>query len=256
MAITHTWNSDSYDRSFSFVWKMAEKVFALLDPQPSEMILDLGCGTGHLTKRIADVGANVYGLDSSSEMLVKAREAYPDITFIQTDAQNFTLNERFDAVFSNAALHWMSDAEGVVTSVSRILKPGGRFVAEFAGRGNVGKIFGQLDHILEEMGKRVEPDVNPRFTPTIAEYSSLLEKHGLETIFATMTERPTPLEGGEIGLRMWLDQFAKAYYDELDPEQKAILYQRMEDALYSDLHRDGVWIADYRRIQFKAINNS
>ena len=253
MTNMHAWDSDSYDKSFSYVWKMAESVMALLNPQASETILDLGCGTGHLTRRIADSGATVVGLDSSSEMLFKARTAYPEITFIQADAQNFTLDERFEAVFSNAALHWMKNAEGVVKSVANVLKPGGRFVAEFAGKGNVGKIFDQLDRSFDMMGRRTEPEVNPRFTPTLAEYSMLLQKHGLETVCATMTDRPTPLEGGELGLRMWLDQFTKAYFAELNPAEMETFYLHIEDGLRLHLFHDGVWIADYRRLMFKAI---
>ncbi len=253
MTNTHVWNSDSYDKSFSYVWKLTESVMALLNPQASETILDLGCGTGHLTGRIAESVAKVIGLDCSSEMLVKARNAYPDIAFIQADAQNFTLDVRFDAVFSNAALHWMKNAEGVIKSVANVLKPGGRFVAEFAGKGNVCTIFDQLDRSLEALGRRTEPEVNPRFTPTIAEYSSLLQKHGLETVYATMTDRPTPLEGGELGLRLWLDQFAISYFAEFNPEEKEMIYLDIEDGLRRHLFHDGVWIADYRRLMIKAI---
>jgi len=253
MTNTHTWDSESYDKYFSYVWKMAESVLALLNPQTSETILDIGCGTGHLTKRIGDSGARVIGMDSSSEMLVKARNAYSDMTFIQADAQNFILDERFDAVFSNAALHWMKNAEGVVKSVANVLKPGGRFVAEFAGKGNVGKILDQLDRSLETIGRRIEPELNPRFTPTLADYASLLQKHGLETVYATMTDRPTSLEGGELGLRMWLDQFANAYFADIDPAEKETVYRNIEDELRRHLFHDGVWIADYRRLMFKAI---
>ena len=124
------WDSTLYDAKHSFVWKHGASLLELLAPKPGERILDLGCGTGHLTAEIAKAGALVVGLDSSPTMIETARSAYPQLTFVEADARNFTLDAPCDAVFSNAALHWIHDADAVARSVHQALKPGGRFVAE------------------------------------------------------------------------------------------------------------------------------
>lgn len=133
----NTWNPGQYQQGFSFVWRHGEELIGLLAPQPGERILDLGCGTGQLTAEIAKSGAQVVGIDSSPEMIQQARSNYPGLRFELTDATQFRTAEPFDAVFSNAALHWIKDAGGVASTIAQALKPGGRFVAEFGGKGNV-----------------------------------------------------------------------------------------------------------------------
>src|SRR5215472_6372145 len=131
------WNSALYDEKHSFVWKLAAGVLELLEPKPGERILDLGCGTGHLTEKIAEAGARVVGVDRSPEMIRQAEEKYPALRFEVMDARELTLDGPFDAVFSNATLHWIKEPERVISGIAKILKPGGRFVAEFGGKGNV-----------------------------------------------------------------------------------------------------------------------
>ncbi|MBE7178821.1 MAG: class I SAM-dependent methyltransferase, partial [Mucilaginibacter polytrichastri] len=126
-----TWNSDLYDRRHSFVSAFGEDVVALLAPQPGEKILDLGCGTGMLAAKIAETGAEVMGIDASAEMIEKAQAEFPELHFEQQDARDFELHASFDAVFSNATLHWITEPEKVIAQVYRHLKSGGRFVAEF-----------------------------------------------------------------------------------------------------------------------------
>jgi trans-aconitate 2-methyltransferase len=131
------WDPGLYDDKHAFVWRHGASLIELLAPQPEERILDLGCGTGHLTARIAEAGAAAVGLDHSAEMLTQARQAYPKLHFVEGDARQFAFPEPFDAVFSNAALHWIREPEAVLCSVRKALKHGGRFVAEFGGRDNV-----------------------------------------------------------------------------------------------------------------------
>jgi len=135
-----TWNPEFYDARHSFVWQRGADLIDLLDPQTEERILDLGCGTGHLTAQIAARGAEVMGIDSSAEMIEEARKHYPALEFRVADARDFSLGQPVDAVFSNAALHWIQPAERVVSCVWKALKPGGRFVAEFGGKGQRAEI--------------------------------------------------------------------------------------------------------------------
>src|SRR2546423_15463085 len=131
------WDPGLYDGKHAFVWQYGASLVELLQPRPGERILDLGCGTGHLTAQLAAAGANVLGIDSDAAMIEQARKAYPALHFEQRDARDFHFDEPFDAVFSNAVLHWIKEPERVIVCLRRALKPGGRFVAEFGGRGNV-----------------------------------------------------------------------------------------------------------------------
>src|SRR5262245_50467931 len=128
MASEKEWDPAKYDGKHSFVWKYGMGVVELLAPKPGERILDIGCGTGHLTNTLADAGAVVVGIDTSQPMIEQAREKYPSVRFELGDGTDFEFPEPFDAVFSNAAIHWMKDQEKVARCISRALKPGGRFV--------------------------------------------------------------------------------------------------------------------------------
>src|SRR5262249_12224499 len=139
-----------------------------LAPQPGERILDVGCGTGHLTAQIAQSGASVVGLDNSPEMLTAARAAYPGLEFVQADARQFTFAEPFDAVFSNAALHWVREPQRVIRCIREALKPGGRFVAELGGKGNVQTIAHALRAAAEQLGLPLAE--SPWYFPGVAEY--------------------------------------------------------------------------------------
>src|SRR5579863_1826995 len=131
------WNPTLYDARHAFVWEKARGLIDLLAPQPGERILDLGCGTGQLASEIASVGATVVGVDRSPEMIAEARMKFPELRFDVADARALPFAQEFDAVFSNATLHWIPQADQVIVGVVRALKPGGRFVAEFGGKGNV-----------------------------------------------------------------------------------------------------------------------
>jgi trans-aconitate methyltransferase len=247
------WNSNLYDTAHSFVAEYGKSVLDLLPLQSGERVLDLGCGTAHLTQQIAERGARVVGFDASAEMLEEARRLYPTLHLVQADASHFSITELgekepFDAVFSNATLHWIPNAEGVVRSVYAALKPQGRFVAEFGGKGNVATIRRAAREALQDLTGRDIPD---RFYfPSLAEYASLLERCGFHVEAMWHFDRPTPLEGAD-GIANWLRMFGSAIlYDIDDTIREAACVQAQERLRESPLASNGAWTADYVRLRF------
>jgi trans-aconitate methyltransferase len=243
------WNPNLYDDRHAFVWKMGADVIELLDPKAGEHILDLGCGTGHLTSKIVESGATAIGIDSSAEMIAKAKSAYPDLVFEVQDARQLTEEDRFDAIFSNAVLHWIKEPEKVAQGIARSLKPGGRFVAEMGGYGNVATIVASLQAASKEMGLG---DVQtPWYFPTVGQYASLLEGEGLAVSYAVLFDRPSPLKGEE-GLRKWVEGFGSHFLMKVLPEQRSYFLERVEHYARPKLYRDEHWIGDYRRLRVVA----
>lgn len=245
------WDAAAYDTRHGYIWKHGAGVVELLNPQPGERILDLGCGTGHLTAQIAAVGAHVVGIDNDPGMIALARQHYPALRFAVADGSDFRLDETFDAVFSNAAIHWMRDPDGVAASVHGALRRGGRFVAEFGGKGNVAAIIAALYAAMRPYHPAPE-SLNPWYFPSIGEHATRLEQRGFEVAFATLFDRPTPVEGGEAGLRSWLGVFAKDFLAAVPPATHAAIIADVEARLRPALLRDGVWVADYRRLRVAA----
>jgi trans-aconitate methyltransferase len=186
-------------------------------------------------------------------MIEQARRTYPHLTFVLADASDFQFPEPFDAVFSNAALHWMKRSAEVAASISRTLKQGGRFVAEFGGKGNLDAIHAAIHQAMEAMGCPAGEDLNLLYFPSIGEYAGLLEERRLAVTYATLYDRPTPLEDGENGLRHWLEMFARDFLARLTLPQQRKLVKIVEDRLRPTLFRDGTWFADYRRIRIVAV---
>jgi trans-aconitate methyltransferase len=240
------WDAGLYESAHDFVWKAAASLIDVLQPQPHETILDVGCGTGQLTAKIAECGAQGIGLDSSPPMIGQARQNYPKLKFMLADARDFTLAEPVDAVFSNAALHWIRDADAVAACIARALKRGGRFVAELGGKGNIAQILAALEPVLNE---RNLPSDAGYYFPGIAEYSSVLERHGLEVRSALLFDRDTPLEG-EQGMRSWLTMFNGHLLPE---EHRYEIVAEVEERLRPTHYRDQQWRADYRRLRITAI---
>ena len=244
------WDPELYDGRHAFVWKHGAALLDLLAPQPGEAVLDLGCGTGHLTSKIAEAGAAVLGVDSSAEMVAEARRTYPALAFEVGDARNLSYSARFDAVFSNAALHWVKEAGAVAAGAARGLKPGGRFVAEFGGRGNVQAILAAVRAASEQvLGTAAD---HPWYFPGVGEYASLLEGHGLEVRLAALFDRPTPLDGAD-GLRAWLEMFGGELLRRVPADRQGEFLALVEDAARPALYRDGGWVADYRRLRVVAV---
>ena len=245
------WDAGLYDDKHSFVWKLAAGVLELLDPKPGERILDLGCGTGHLAAKIAEAGAQVVGVDRSPEMIRQAREKYPALRFEVMDARELTLGGVFDAVFSNATLHWIKEPERVITGIGKLLRPGGRFVAEFGGKGNTAELLKAIDRAWKKLGLP-GPSPHPWYYPSVAEYGAVLEKDGFEVTYATLFDRPTPLDDGERGLRNWLEMFGASFTEGLPDTKRGRLKEEIEEQLRSILFHDGHWVMDYRRLRVVA----
>jgi trans-aconitate methyltransferase len=244
------WDTSLYDQKHAFVSEYGKSLVSLLDPQPGEYILDLGCGTGHLAKTIAESGARVVGIDSSPSMIEAACTAYPDLEFLVADARDFSFSTPFDAIFSNAALHWIPEAEQVVQSIASALKMGGRFVAELGGKGNVASITEAVRQALWEL-LRIEEDPGWYF-PSIGEYTSLLEKYNLAVQTALLFDRPTPLSDGEKGLQNWLRMFYEHPFYHIPEDLKQRVLERTEEKLRDRMFKDGQWVADYRRLRIIA----
>jgi trans-aconitate methyltransferase len=246
------WDAELYDNQHSFVSKLGSDLIELLSPQTGEYILDLGCGTGHLTKNIATYGVQVLGIDSAESMIVKARSNYPQLKFEVADATNLQFTEEFDAVFSNAVLHWIKQPEKVISGIYRSLKTRGRFVAEFGGKGNVQKIVTAIYNAMDAAGYPLEESVNIWYFPSIGEYGTLLEKEGFELTFASLFERPTPLDDSEQGIQNWIKMFVNNFLTALPDDKQTEILGNIEQQLRPDLYKNGTWFADYKRIRLIA----
>jgi trans-aconitate methyltransferase len=250
---TITWNAELYQSSHAFVWQFGRDLLTMLLPKPGERILDVGCGTGQLTADIAKSGADVIGLDQSAEMIATAKNNFPQVRFEVADIAAAEYDKEFDAVFSNAALHWVRNQEGAITAIGRALKPGGRLVFEMGGRGNIRHIWNAAKQALSDMGVRDPEKLSPWFYPSIGEYAPMLESRGLAVTFAVLFDRPTPLEGGEGGLRNWLEMFGMFASHVLGPEQREEMLRRVEAAAKPALFHNGEWTVDYGRLRMIAV---
>lgn len=249
----YQWDADLYQSSHNFVYEYGKDVITLLDPNPNECILDIGCGTGQLTAAISESGAKVTGIDASEPMIAEAKRNYPAIDFRIADARSFDLGMQFDAIFSNAAFHWIQPPEDVVKRISNALKPGGRMAVEFGGKYNIHQAHTALENAINDLGK---PDVRGRqdkYFPSIGEYTPLLEAYGLEVRKAFLFDRLTPLEGGENGLRNWFKQFTDDLLKPLREDEKERVFQSAETVLRPKLYQNNQWHMDYRRIRILAV---
>ncbi|MBW5446886.1 methyltransferase domain-containing protein [Cohnella sp. CFH 77786] len=250
---TH-WAAETYDRTMGFVSKYGEDVLEWLKPQAGERILDFGCGTGDLAAVIAESGAAVAGVDISPEMIERARNKYPRLEFHCADGTNWLPDDRYDAVFSNAALHWMTDAEAAVRTIADSLVPGGRLAAEFGGAGNVQSVIEALWETLRRRG-RLDAWVMPWYFPRVGEYAALLERHGFEVRFAMLIDRPTRLDGAD-GMKNWLEMFGWALVPGAKETEKEEWFAETAERLRSKHYENGHWLLDYRRLRVLAVKRA
>jgi trans-aconitate methyltransferase len=253
VAMTNQWNAAEYDAKHAFVYEKAKGLVDLLAPKAGERILDLGCGTGVLTAVIAERGAEVLGIDRSPEMVAQAKSKFPALEFEVVDATQMKFEGEFDAVFSNAVLHWIPEAEKVVAGVARALKPGGRFVAEFGGKGNIQTLVRAFHRAFAALGMAEPEGVSPWFYPSIAEYAGLVEKHGLEVRDASLFERPTVLEDGTRGLENWIRVFRQTYIEKMREEAATKWIREVERQCRAELFQYGDWVLDYRRLRMASL---
>jgi trans-aconitate methyltransferase len=248
MSGTISWDPEVYARNARFVSDLGAPLLQLLDPKPGEVILDLGCGDGALTEKIISFGATVYGVDSSPPQVRAATKR--GLQTAVMDGHYCCFRTSFDAVFSNAALHWMKQPARVLDGVHGALKAQGRFVGELGGKGNVQTIHAALNSGLRHHG--IDPlMVDPWYYPSVEEYSQLLTQTGFEVIYIDLIPRPTPLPDDIMG---WLEVFAQPFSNSLPCAERKPYLTEVRELIKETLQNpDGSWFADYVRLRFKAL---
>ncbi len=247
------WDAALYDDKHAFVYRYGEDLIKLLQPESGQHILDLGSGTGGLTHLIAETGAKVVGVDSSITMVDQASARFPLIPFFVMSATDLQFDELFDAVFSNATLHWIREKEKVIRCVYESLKPDGKFVAEMGGQGNVERIIRSVRKELKESGNTENAAREPWYFPSVAEYAGLLEEAGFRVLYMTHFDRDTPLADEGNGIVDWLEMFGELFFEGISEENKKLLLFRIQESLRATNFREGKWYADYKRLRFVAV---
>lgn len=243
-----TWNAETYERNARFVSDLGMPVVELLDPRPGERILDLGCGDGVLTKKLEDMGCVLVGIDSSPELVRAAAALGLDVAV--TDAVEMAFREAFDAVFSNAVLHWITDADRVIRKAHEALRPGGRFVAECGGHECVETIRTALVTELDRRGYDGRA-ADPWYFPAADEYRERLVRAGFDVDYIEVIPRPTRLPGDIAG---FLETFAGSFTSVLPAGERAAYVEDVRERLRPALcDAEGTWTADYTRLRFKAL---
>jgi trans-aconitate methyltransferase len=248
--VTSDWDAARYDTDQSFVAAYGTPLVDLLDPDPGERVLDLGCGTGDLTatlaERLGDAGRAV-GVDRSPSMVTRARARHDGPAFVRGDLRALPVRGA-DAILSNAALHWIpaADQDRVLTAVADAVRPGGRFVAELGGTGNVASVVGAANAARREHG---HAPVDPWYFPSVGEYTTRLEDAGFEVRRAVLFDRPTDLDGAE-GLASWLAQFGDPLFGDLS--DRDVVAATTADTLREERFDGESWTLDYRRLRLVA----
>jgi trans-aconitate methyltransferase len=236
---TSKWNAADYAKVGGFVSELGAAALDLLDPQPGERILDVGCGEGALTRKIVDRGAIVLGVDNSPEMVEAARAAGIDALLL--DAADMQFFAEFDAAFSNATLHWVLEKEQAARAIFRALKPGGRFAGEMGGEGNLASLREALD---EEMIIRgyAPPVEASNWYASPHEFASVYEAAGFTQIDARLIERPTTVEHG---IAKWVTTFRRGWLDRagVPEEERAEIGEAVANRIETS-------VADYVRLRF------
>jgi len=248
------WDSTLYDQSHGFVSKYGEGILSYLNPKPNERILDLGCGTGDLAKEIFLTGATVIGTDSSSDMIIKAKSKFPEIQFYQMDARELKFDVQFDAIFSNAVLHWIPEKEIVIEKMYSQLKDNGRIVLEFGGKGNNQQMLKALRDVFIKRGYVNNAKIDCWYYPSIGEYSTELEKQDFRVVHAEHFDRITPLKGNQ-GIKDWFIMFGDYLFIDITDAEKNDILNEVQDKLKETHFIDGVWNADYKRIRIVAVKD-
>lgn len=240
------WDAKKYDEHHGFVSNYGTDLISYL-PKTKHTVLDLGCGTGTLTKKIADLGYDVTGIDSAKNMIEQAKENYPTLDFRVQDILTYQeKTKRYDVVFSNAVFHWISNQKQLLKTIYNLLADDGLLVCEFGAKGNVEQIVSAFNTELEKIGKESSIYF---FFPSVKEYQQLLEAQGFTVVSIEDYNRPTPLDDGEAGLKNWMQQF---FANDLSTSSSETIIKHVEDSLRGTLWKGTFWEADYRRLRVVA----
>lgn len=245
------WDSKLYDKQHHFVSDYGADVLQWLAPQVGENILDVGCGTGQLAQQISESGALVLGTDASPEMIAGAKANFPSLNFEVIDATTLNYREEFDAVFSNATFHWIENQRGLLAGIHKSLKPEGRLIAEFGGKGNVKSITDAIAQAAATLNLSDKILTNFWFFPSVSTYTTMLESIGFEVEKAWLFDRPTKLIGAN-GMYDWITQFAPHAFKALTQEQTENIKNLAVELLKPTNYHNSQWMADYRRLRIKA----
>jgi trans-aconitate methyltransferase len=247
------WNAQLYNDKHAFVYDYGRGLVDLLAPKSHERILDLGCGSGELTAKIDESANKVIGIDKSPEMIAHAKVQFPSCVFQVADATDFGFDEPFDAIFSNATLHWVLEQKEAIDRIYANLAKGGRMIVEFGGKHNVKAITDALCRSLSQWGYVGQADLKLWYFPSIGEYTTALETQGFTVTFAQWYDRPTELGGEKTGIIDWLRMFAKPFFDRIPDEDAIEIRKEIQHSLRDRLFKNGKWYADYKRIRIVAI---
>lgn len=250
--VAHSWNSKLYNDNHSFVYDYGISLVDMLHLKSGERILDLGCGTGELSNHISELSKEVIGLDKSKEMIDEARSKFPSIQFHVGDASCFSFNKPFDAIFSNATLHWVVNYKEAIQSMYSNLNYGGRLVVEFGGKDNVKAITNQLRLSLAKRGYIRQSELVLWYFPSVGEYTTELEAVGFEISFAQWYDRPTELASEDTGIKDWLLMFSKPFFEDVENLDIEPIMNEVQERLKPILFKNGKWYADYKRIRIVA----
>lgn len=249
------WNSELYQSSHAYVWNYGRDLLGLLAAKAGDRILDVGCGTGQLTAEVAQCGAAMMGIDASPEMIAAARKNFPQVRFEVADATALPFSNEFDAVVSNAALHWIRDQRAAIASVARALKPGGRFVFEMGGHRNLRQTMATGCEAMRSLGVENPEGRIPWYFPSIGEYAQQLESAGFDIRFAALIDRPTKLEHGEAGFAYWIEMFGGFALSAVPADKREELSRRWKELARPTLCHDGIWVIDHTRLRMIAVKS-
>lgn len=240
------WNSSLYDNKHDFVAEYGKGLLSFIPKNDEQVILDLGCGTGTLTVKLTDFSNKVIGVDSSQNMIYKAKEQFGNIEFKVCDALSLPFEKEFDVIFSNAVFHWINDHDALLKNIYKALKSQGLLVCEFGASGNIATIENAFIKACKDFGY----DYKPKFNfPTVKNFGRLLENNGFVIDKIYDYDRPTILKDNEQGLCNWIKQFFASELAVMPKDVQAMIIQKTEESAKKTLWNDKEWIADYRRLR-------
>ncbi len=240
------WNSSLYDKKHDFVAEYGKGLLEFIPKNNQQAILDLGCGTGTLTAQLADLCRKVVGVDSSQNMIDKAKKQFGNIEFIVCDALALPFEEEFDVVFSNAVFHWISDHNALLTNIRKALKPQGQLVCEFGASGNIATIENAFIKVCQRLGYSYKPKFN---FPTVEVFGETLEKNGFIIDKIYDYDRPTVFKDGEQGLTNFLKQFFASELEVMPKHVQSLIFDEVAELTRETLWNGKEWVADYRRLR-------